>query len=502
MLARSACFALVLALVWATHAPVTHADDGVQWRDTARDVYVDGTLDPGARVWTSAEPSRLAIQLSRAETVWIVNRETETVEQLPAAGLQPEAGGGATSAAPAAAAGDFARIQGARFAIDVLTLDQQSLVVTAHRGHVGPIDRETLWRQWPSWKRRADAFEPTADTLKALRAVDRDVELTVAFGTWCGDSRAQVPRLLRALELADNPRLQVELVALDNGFLEPAALIRDAGLTNVPTVLVRDPAGELGRLVETPIRASLDADLVALLAGSLEPHPGAMKRDRLIAEGRYRHRAGHGDQAHESWRLWSVEPDRQLLHCRIQHGSGRVTESFQRFAADGRTQFLEVTRTAPDGTSRTRLWIDDEGQASATTRGNASGIVRQQLTIDAHERTLGPCTAAIGLAAAAGAHGTAMQTLAGIRVPATTGVAAVRFATAAHAGDVARHPSPLGPRSARQLEITDGPEQGTWWLDDHLAIPLAHRALDRTVVLESLRLETTGTAAADHDAGM
>lgn len=119
-------------------------------------------------------------------------------------------------------------------------------------------------------------YTPNAEVLERLRAVKtRDVQISVFFGTWCGDSRRELPRLLKLLQAMEIPDDRIELIGLDR---TAAATKRSPGgeeqgleIYRVPTVIVRRGGTEVGRIVEHPV-LSLERDLLAILGeGSYQP---------------------------------------------------------------------------------------------------------------------------------------------------------------------------------------------------------------------------------------
>src|SRR5262249_13954804 len=110
-------------------------------------------------------------------------------------------------------------------------------LIARHQGVYGEIDEARLWETVPVWKRVADAYTPEAATIAGLKRISTPVRLTAVFGTWCGDSKEFVPRLLKAVHDAGNPKISVRLVALDLDFRRPADVIQGRRIINVPTIL-------------------------------------------------------------------------------------------------------------------------------------------------------------------------------------------------------------------------------------------------------------------------
>ncbi len=94
--------------------------------------------------------------------------------------------------------------------------------------------------------------------------------LTLFMGTWCGDSKEEVPRLYRVLEASDFPldRLTSVALQLEKPYYKQSPGGEEEGLNihRVPTIIVYKEGKELGRIVEHP-RVSIEADLLQIMKG-------------------------------------------------------------------------------------------------------------------------------------------------------------------------------------------------------------------------------------------
>jgi tetratricopeptide (TPR) repeat protein len=122
------------------------------------------------------------------------------------------------------------------------------------------------------WSREEYAgYTPNSEVLEALNAIDTaNLEFKVFFGTWCGDSRREVPRLLKLFDAMGVPEEKVQLVALDRTDdalkQSPDGEERGREIYRVPTLIVERDDKEISRLVEHPV-LSLERDLLAMLDG-------------------------------------------------------------------------------------------------------------------------------------------------------------------------------------------------------------------------------------------
>ncbi len=132
---------------------------------------------------------------------------------------------------------------------------------------VGMVSRETVEEAHPDWVQAEVAAAPDAAASKALAAVEPGAEVTVFLGTWCSDSRRELPRLWRALdETGGMVPFQIRYIGVDREKKEPAAPITNYDIRFVPTFIVERGGHEVGRIVEESPHG-IEQDLLALLSG-------------------------------------------------------------------------------------------------------------------------------------------------------------------------------------------------------------------------------------------
>ena len=119
-----------------------------------------------------------------------------------------------------------------------------------------------------------EGYTPNPDVVADLRDLGSEgVEITVFFGTWCGDSQREVPRLLRLLDVLGFPDESLTLVAVDHvdgaHKTSPTGEERGVEVYRVPTLVISRQGKEVARIVEHPVM-SLERDLLSILSG--EPY--------------------------------------------------------------------------------------------------------------------------------------------------------------------------------------------------------------------------------------
>jgi tetratricopeptide (TPR) repeat protein len=137
--------------------------------------------------------------------------------------------------------------------------------------------REPPFAEW--FDRQYSQYQPAEEAVRTLRAPLSVISMEVYFGTWCGDSRRQVPRLLRILDRAGFDERRLLMVGLSDRPMEfkksPGNSEAKRLIHRTPTIVVLREGAEIGRIVETPT-TSLEADLLAILEGHPpEPNYGA-----------------------------------------------------------------------------------------------------------------------------------------------------------------------------------------------------------------------------------
>lgn len=132
---------------------------------------------------------------------------------------------------------------------------------------VGPVTREQIEEADPSWVKAQVEVTPDAESARALASVEPGAEVTVFLGTWCEDSRREVPRFWRALDEAGGTvPFEVRHIGVDRAKKEPAELVTGSDVRYVPTFIVSRGGHEEGRIVESSPRG-IERDLLALLKG-------------------------------------------------------------------------------------------------------------------------------------------------------------------------------------------------------------------------------------------
>ncbi len=112
-----------------------------------------------------------------------------------------------------------------------------------------------------------DTVRPGDEFVRMITQVKDDVDVLVFFGTWCGDSKREVPRFLKVADQAGIGPERITLYGLDRSKKSPDGLSKQHGIERVPTFIFLKKGKEIGRITESP-NQSIEADMLFILAGS------------------------------------------------------------------------------------------------------------------------------------------------------------------------------------------------------------------------------------------
>ena len=110
-----------------------------------------------------------------------------------------------------------------------------------------------------------DGYLFNTDALNKLSDISKDdLTIKIVLGTWCPDSRREVPRFMRIMDLWGFPAEKITFIGVDNAKLSPVGEYEMLNIERVPTFIVYKNNIELGRIIETPV-TSLEQDMVNIL---------------------------------------------------------------------------------------------------------------------------------------------------------------------------------------------------------------------------------------------
>jgi len=131
---------------------------------------------------------------------------------------------------------------------------------------VGECSRKVLsdsaFSEW--FNTEYDNYTPDTNYIEGLKSKISGKSISIIMGTWCSDSRREVPRFIRILDTIGFPESCLKMYALDRKKKSNSAYTDSLDIQFVPTIIIYDTGVEIGRIIETPVR-SLESDLYDIL---------------------------------------------------------------------------------------------------------------------------------------------------------------------------------------------------------------------------------------------
>ena len=137
---------------------------------------------------------------------------------------------------------------------------------------LGKIDKKGLtkapFNEW--FNKNHDAYLTNDKVIKTIKDSLKDYTIKVFLGTWCGDSKKEVPRFYSVLEQAKFPKNQLEVIALDRSDEAykqgPNGEEKGMNVHRVPTFIFYKDGKEVSRIVEHP-KETFERDIQKIVTG-------------------------------------------------------------------------------------------------------------------------------------------------------------------------------------------------------------------------------------------
>ena len=117
-------------------------------------------------------------------------------------------------------------------------------------------------------------YEPNQDWIDKIVKPLKAFEIVVFLGTWCGDSRREVPRFYKLLESINYPMNQLTVIAVSRepGIYKQSPNHEEKGLNiqRVPTFIFHKNGREVNRIIESPVK-SLEEDMYSIIYDNYVP---------------------------------------------------------------------------------------------------------------------------------------------------------------------------------------------------------------------------------------
>ncbi len=143
--------------------------------------------------------------------------------------------------------------------------NESGQLILAGHGSISVLQQPN-YKPW--YDKSYDTYTVDTSVTAELKPLLNQKRMEIFLGSWCGDSKREVPRMLKLLQNTGMDTANVNLIFVDNSTSaykqSPQHEEKGKGIHHVPTFIMYENNKELGRIVESP-KQSLEKDLLAIL---------------------------------------------------------------------------------------------------------------------------------------------------------------------------------------------------------------------------------------------
>ena len=127
--------------------------------------------------------------------------------------------------------------------------------------------KDTSFSWW--WNSAYNMYEVDSMVTEELKENINDVKIKIVMGTWCEDSRREVPHFYKILEEINYHKEKVTLINVNRDKQGLENEVEGLDINFVPTIIFIRAGKELGRIVEMPYE-TLEQDMLEIILGHSE----------------------------------------------------------------------------------------------------------------------------------------------------------------------------------------------------------------------------------------
>lgn len=124
----------------------------------------------------------------------------------------------------------------------------------------GWLTENKLLEEFPAYQTEKDAYQPDNDVMTRLDSLNKYLEVLVFLGTYCPDSKREVPRFFK---IAEQLNISYKLFGLDRADVDTSGMRAKYDIKLIPTFIVYEKGEEIGRIIESPM-VSIESDLLEI----------------------------------------------------------------------------------------------------------------------------------------------------------------------------------------------------------------------------------------------
>ena len=109
-------------------------------------------------------------------------------------------------------------------------------------------------------------YQPDTASARMFAEKVKNFSVTIVMGTWCSDSRREVPRFLRILDALNfNSSSGLKIICVNTDKKGKGNEADNLNIDLVPTFIISQNGKEIGRIIESP-ESTLEKDLLGMIS--------------------------------------------------------------------------------------------------------------------------------------------------------------------------------------------------------------------------------------------
>ncbi len=131
---------------------------------------------------------------------------------------------------------------------------------------IGVVNKTILKENCSWFDINYNHYTTNKETIKKLNKLDKsDIKILIFMGTWCGDSKEEVPRFYKVTDNINFNSKNIETIAV-NHKKKANGLQKGYNIKRIPTFIILKNNKEIGRIIEHPKQdSSIEDDVLNIL---------------------------------------------------------------------------------------------------------------------------------------------------------------------------------------------------------------------------------------------
>jgi len=125
---------------------------------------------------------------------------------------------------------------------------------------------DTSFSWW--WNSAYNMYDVDSADVEELKLKLENVDIKIVMGTWCSDSRTEVPHFYKILDEINYPEEKITLININRDKQGLENEVDGLDINFVPTIIFYKAGEEIGRIIEMPYE-TLEKDMLEIVSAKV-----------------------------------------------------------------------------------------------------------------------------------------------------------------------------------------------------------------------------------------